>query len=616
MNGDARLMPVAAGLWVSEAGITLSAGRAGWWTSGLAAVIVVVAAAVLVVALARPWPARPVLLVLACSLVVGASLAALRVVPLAADPLADMTEHHAYVTVEVVVGSSPKLKDAAMTMANSPDTKLWRASAELVSVTEAGRRWVLDVPVRVSGRTTEVAAMALVPGATIRSAAVLRAPMPGQSSAAEVSLRGKFTQIESAPVWQRVGHHIRASMRAACVGLPWQSGGLLPGLVVGDDSGLSEEARSDMKLVGMSHLTAVSGSNLAIVTGVVLLLARGLRLPRRAAVTVAALALAGFVAVVGPEPSVLRAAAMGVIALVALFTGRRRSGLTALTASVVVLLLIDPWLASSVGFVLSVCATAGLLGYAIRSRSGPVDDEVPQTRAERTRRACRDALGVTLAAQVATAPVVAGLGSGLPIVGIPANLLAEVAVPPATVVGAAAALVASVAPVPGHLLAMLAGYPAGWILVVAQWAADVPGGVLPWPSGVVGTVLMVVLLIGGYCGWRYLRTHHRSSSPKLAVSMAVVAALVWAIRPTLPGGPWPAPGWLAVVCDVGQGDGTVIATTAGHAIVVDVGPESGPINRCLTDLGVSVVDLLILTHFHVDHVEGLPGLLSGRTVGR
>lgn len=615
MSLDLRLVPVAAGLWASEAALTLTAGRPRGWLLGIAITLIIGVLLAGVAALQTSGTYRRILLIFACALLAGASLAVLRVVPLGAAPISEMAAHHAYVSVEAVITSPPRLKSAAVGIGNPIAAKQWSSSGELVAVTEAGARWSLAVPVRLSGRISDAAAATLIPGAKIRSQAVLREPMPARASAADVSMRGQPTVIAAAPPWQQLAQHVRTSMTQACVGLPTDAAGLLPGLVVGDDSGLAEDVRADMKLVGMSHLTAVSGSNLAIVTGMVLLLARAFRLPRRISVPIAGLALAAFVAVVGPQPSVLRAAVMGAIALIALFTGRPRSGITALAASVVLLLLIDPWLSSSVGFILSVCATAGLLAYAIRSQQDP-DFEPEQTRSDRIRSIVRAALGVTLAAQLATAPVVAGLGSGVPIVGIPANLLAAVAVPPATVIGSAAALVASVAPGPGHALAVVAGYPAAWIAYVAQTSADVPGGVIPWPSGILGTLLMAGVLGGMYLGWRYRQRNPDSSPLALVVAAVLAVAAIGLIRPSPATGPWPAANWLAVVCDVGQGDGTVIATTPGHAIVVDVGPEPGPIDRCLQDLGVQAIDLLILTHFHVDHVEGLPGLLARRSVGR
>jgi competence protein ComEC len=77
---------------------------------------------------------------------------------------------------------------------------------------------------------------------------------------------------------------------------------------------------------------------------------------------------------------------------------------------------------------------------------------------------------------------------------------------------------------------------------------------------------------------------------------------------------WPPPAWLFVACDVGQGDGLVLATRPAHAVVVDAGPDPRLIDGCLRRLHVRVLDSVVLTHFHADHVDGLPGALDGRQV--
>jgi competence protein ComEC len=77
---------------------------------------------------------------------------------------------------------------------------------------------------------------------------------------------------------------------------------------------------------------------------------------------------------------------------------------------------------------------------------------------------------------------------------------------------------------------------------------------------------------------------------------------------------WPPAAWRLVACDVGQGDALVLATSPGRAVLVDAGPEPAPVNRCLSRLGVRALDAVVLTHFHADHVEGLPGAIAGRAV--
>lgn len=423
-------------------------------------------------------------------------------------------------------------------------------------------------------------------------------------------MRGPPELISDAPVWQQGAAAVRDSLVTASAGLPEDAAGLLPGLVVGDDGGLPEDLREDMRLVGMSHLTAVSGANLAIVTGMILLAARALRVRRSAACALAAVGLLGFVVVVGPQPSVLRAAVMGLIALAAIAAGRTGQGFQVLAAAVVILLLLDPGLAISIGFALSVAATGGLLAYAARARGRPA----LKLRSQRARRLMRDALAVTLAAQLATAPLVAGIGGGLPLIGVPANLLAAPAVAPATIVGAAAAVVGLISPAAAQVLAAAAGVPTQWIAGVARAAADVPGGVLPWPSGIAGCALMLVAYAAAVALIRERRRLASYRPAALALATALAALVVFLIKPA-PSGQWPPPGWHAVICDVGQGDASVFATAPGHAIVIDAGPDPKAADRCLRDLGIETIDLLILTHFHADHVEGIPGLLRGRSIG-
>ncbi len=95
-----------------------------------------------------------------------------------------------------------------------------------------------------------------------------------------------------------------------------------------------------------------------------------------------------------------------------------------------------------------------------------------------------------------------------------------------------------------------------------------------------------------------------------AVSVALVTTLA-VVRP-LPTPGWPPPGWVLVACDVGQGDGLVLDAGQGSAVVVDAGPDPRAIDRCLDRLDVERVSLVVLTHFHADHVDGLPGVLAGR----
>jgi competence protein ComEC len=251
--------------------------------------------------------------------------------------------------------------------------------------------------------------------------------------------------------------------------------GLLAGLTTGDTTGLGGDTEELLRRAGLSHLVAVSGSNVAIVVGTAALLAAGLALPAR--LTVCALALGLFVLVVGPEPSVLRAAAMGAIGLLALTVGRRTEPLHALGLALVVVLTLRPGLAGSVGLHLSTAATAGIVLFA-----GPL-----ARRLSRVPRFVALVLGATLAAQFAVAPVLVGTFGELSLVAPLANLLAIPAVAPATVLGLAAAVGGALVPPLGWLCARIAEPFVAWVLAVGRttggwsWASIEVPRAWAWP---------------------------------------------------------------------------------------------------------------------------------------
>lgn len=591
MRNQYRFAIPAAALWLSEA-LALLAQQTG---------LLVVCLALSLLGLS--WLRKSAsLLVIGMCLLVGMTLSSARAAPLKAPPIAEMASDHAVAKFEATVTSPPRVKESPGFQPNDTSKFQWSISAELDAIDEAGQRWDVRVPVRISGSASaRLRIPELIPGSRIGGNASFRSLDEPGPQAALLFVRGPPAVVAGAPIWQRGAQAVRTSMVTAATDLPPNARGLLPGLVVGDENGISEQLRSQMQATGMSHLTAVSGSNLAIVSGLVLLIARTLRIRRAVAIPVAGLAIVGFIAIVGPQASVVRAAGMAGVMLIALLSGRSREGFNVLLVAVVLLLLLDPWLSISVGFCLSVAATAGLLAFASTRKPGP--------RTARGR--LTEALGVCIAAQLATAPIVAGFGNGLPLVGVLGNLLAAPAVAPATILGLAAALSGLISPTAATAFATLAGFPTQWIAGVAEFSAGVPVGVLPWPGGVVGVTLAALGSVSCVVAFRF----RRLIPPRPAVAALVAVTLaVWFVREQL--NSWPPPGWAAVFCDVGQGDATVLSTGDGHAIVVDAGPDPVKVNRCLSDLGISAVDLLVLTHFHADHVEGLPGLTNGRTVGR
>lgn len=220
-----------------------------------------------------------------------------------------------------------------------------------------------------------------------------------------------------------------------------------------------------------------------------------------------------------------------------------------------------------------------------------------------------DAVAVSAAAGLATAPLVAGLSGTVSLVSLPANLLAAPAVAPATVFGLAATVVAPVAPFVGDALVWCAGWPTRWLVLVAERSAAVPDAATGWPAGVWGAVLLaVVLLSGAGALWRFGRLR-----PLALAALIGLVVVGWPVRQAVRG--WPPADGLVVACDVGQGDAFVVPTGPGAGVLVDAGPDVGAVDRCLDRLGIDALPLVLMSHLDADHVAGLAGALAGRDVG-
>jgi competence protein ComEC len=408
-------------------------------------------------------------------------------------------------------------------------------------------------------------------------------------------------RLGSPPWWQRAAGAVRSALRRASDVLPDADRGLLPGLVDGDTSHLDPVLAERFRLAGLTHLVAVSGTNCSVVLGAVLLLLRRARARPWISALTGATVLVAFVVVARPSPSVVRAAAMAGIALVALALGRPRAALPALAAAVLGLLAWDARLAADPSFTMSVLATTALLtiapGWAAALRRHGVPVGVAET------------VAVAAAAHLVTAPVVAAIAGRVSLVAVPANVLAEPVVAVTTVLGFAAALVAPLWLGAGSALAWLAGWPCRWLVGVASFFGGLHGATLPWPGGVPGGLwLLAVLALLG------LLLTLRRTRPFVAVAAVVGMLVQIPVRSVVSA--WPPSGWVFVACDIGQGDALVLNAAPHAAVVVDTGPEPVATDRCLRDLGVSDIPILFLTHFHLDHVGGISGAMRGRRVGR
>ncbi|WP_018177754.1 ComEC/Rec2 family competence protein [Jongsikchunia kroppenstedtii] len=469
MNGgsdhDARLVPAAAGAWLvtavgivapvelsaTVAGLLLVGGVAGgWWWR-------------------RRGPAGWVVPATAAAVVIGGFAATI-------------TLRQFHVQRHVLYGAAGE-RPVVVTVRDDPR-----------SVGGGGSRvWL---PVRVGGLIGGVDAVVfapargwadVMPGQRLRAEVTVRPPTRGLT-VATLTARGEPRQVRAPPWYQRLATHVRSEFRkVAAMALPSPQSGLLPGLVLGDVSAQDPQLVNDFRATSLSHLTAVSGSNFTLIAGSVLWLVRSCGARPRVAAAVTACVIVGFVILVRPSPSVVRAAVMGAVGLIAIASSRRSAAIPALATAILVLLTVSPALAVDPGFALSVAATAGLIVFGSLVRDRLSEWGVARPLAE--------LLAVAAVAQVVTAPLVALYSGTVSAVGMVANIAVALTIPPITILGTAAAVMSPIVPLIADLLVRFTGPAVWWLVQVAQRLARVPGATVRVPDGAAGALLVTAAIL-------------------------------------------------------------------------------------------------------------------------
>ena len=402
-----------------------------------------------------------------------------------------------------------------------------------------------------------------------------------------------------------IGHSNEIRDRAAAGlgrGIPQREAALARGFVLGEDEEIDATTREDFRRAGLSHLLAVSGQNVTLLAllGMPLLGALGIPLRQRLLWVLGLIAV--YVPVAGAGPSIQRAGVMGVLGLLATMAGRRSSRLYALMVAAGVTVAIDPAIAADVGWQLSFAAVLGILILAAplqRAITGRIGSGA-------WRRALAEGVALTVAATLATAPLIAFYFETFSTTALLANVLALPAVAPAMWLGMCGAALAQVPGLPLEPLNGLDALLLAYIAQVASWCAAPSWAELP--VHLDGRGLVVAYLLLGFAVlacWRW---------PRLAFACTGIAASIWL---PLPGGadgegtgPAPGHGLRIEVLDVGQGDAILLQPAGAPAVLVDGGPPGDGLRRKLEDAGVDRLGVAVVTHDQSDHAGGIEELLG------
>ncbi|MGF6823630.1 competence protein ComEC [Microbacterium sp. ZKA21] len=578
---DLRLVPVASAAWVAALACAFVPAL-GWWMLACS----LSTGAALVFVARRQGRGGASLAALACAGAAAVALTCAISIPVR-SAAAELDGR--IVTVEADVSSSST---------TGADGRVW-FDAQTVRIGPRGAERELSVAVRVGVDALDDAVL----GARIRVTGQVMATEPFERAALVVFATSSEVISPAKGVFA-IAAATRADFVTRAVRLPEPGAGLLPGLAVGDTTAVSAELNEAMLTSGLSHLTAVSGANCAIVVGAAFWFVALCGGGRKTRVGVALATLAAFVVLVTPEPSVIRAATMAGLAMLSVLLGRPSAGASVLCLAVTGILVSDPWLAATPGFALSAAATGALVLLAPPIARG-LERWMPHPLAL--------GIAVPIAAQLVCGPIIALFAEQQSLIGIVANMLAAPAAPIATVVGLLACLAAPV-PFAADLLAASAWLPAAWIATTATTTAAMPGAQLLVVPGILTAAIVLVLsaacavlLCRSRAGAGPPRTMQRAASAVLVVGIALGAARILLDGP-LAVVAVPAD-WSIAACDVGQGDSLVVRSDARIA-VIDTGPEPEALTRCLSSLGVERVDLLVLTHFDLDHAGGASALVG------
>jgi len=418
----------------------------------------------------------------------------------------------------------------------------------------------------------------------------------------------------------------RRAQRIIALILPEPQAALLTGILLGVRAGISADLTKAFSTTGTAHIIAISGFNISIIAGLFSGLSTRLVGKRRAM----PLALAGIIVyaiLVGASASVVRAAIMGCLYVIAIHYGRQTDALTSLIAAAVFMTLLNPQTLWYVGFQLSFAATLGLILYTPVLQDWferLLSKALSPGTAKRAIQILNEALIVSLAAQITTLPIIVYNFRQLSLVTLLSNFLILPAQPGVMLWGGLATIAGLVWLPSGQVLGWIAWLFLTYTIRAVEITASIPyaslnlGHVSPSLVWLYYGLLAVATLVSRQelsrlkSLWRHLTA--RLSTKVLMAGLAIAAILIWVAVASLPDGKLHV-----VFFDVGEGDAIFVQTPRGQQILIDGGPSP---TTLISALGRRMpfwdrsLDLVILTHADEDHVAGLIPVLERYRVGQ
>lgn len=415
-------------------------------------------------------------------------------------------------------------------------------------------------------------------------------------------------------------------------GMPAREAALARGFVLGEEEEVDAATVEDFRRSGLAHLLAVSGQNVALLAllAMPLLAVLGMPLATRLAWILGAICV--YVPLAGAGPSIVRAGVMGGMSVLATLAGRRASRLYGLAMAAVVTLAIDPRIAADVGWQLSFAAVLGILALAPALRAAVL----ARLGSRRWTMALADGIAMTVAATLATAPLIAFHFGGASTTTLVANLLALPAVAPAMWLGMLAAAAGQVPGFPVGAINAVEASLLAYIAQVAAWCGRPSWAYVHVRLGPIGLVASYAMLLAGLTAVPRLVRRHRLSTLRRSfspvpsrcnafamkwtanalhlgrvVAVLTIAALglAW-VGMGSGAAPASAPGLRVEVLDVGQGDAILFQPARAPAVLVDGGPPGSGLAEELRGEGVDRLGAAVVTHEQSDHAGGIEELLG------